>query len=101
MALLTTAATLFLLGATAAWIGSNVLSRLAGLATAMLGAVCALAVLRAPQLAMLAGVGAGFAYLVVAIAIAARLQEEYASLEAEAIEAADRDDEPTERSRGG
>lgn len=83
------AITLVLLGALAAWAASNAITRLAGVAIALLGAVCALAALGAPPSAQIAATAAALVYTLVGAAIVVLVQESYGSIETAALDAAD------------
>lgn len=97
LALAASAVALAMLGAAAALILPNAIKRVAGLTLAGFGAVGALAVLGAPEGAVLAGVAVTFAYTAIGAAIAVRLQESYGSLEAGEIDAADAGDDAQDR----
>ena len=85
-----------LIGAATAWRSANATKRLAGLLIASLGALLALAALRAPEAALIAGVAATFAQLLIGAALLVRLQEAYGGVEAADIDAADEASEPPE-----
>lgn len=82
---------LVVIGAGAALLLDNAIKRLAGLMIAGFGAVLVLAVLGAPDGAMVAGVAILFAQLIVGVAIVVRLQESYGAIEAGDVDAADRE----------
>lgn len=95
--LLVGAAALLLLGAIAAWTSTNVVKRVAAIALAHIGAVCALSVLGAPDKALSAAVTAAFAQLTLGVALVVLLQERYGAVEVLDIDAADAQSEPTGR----
>lgn len=87
------AVALLVVGATGALVLGNVIKRLVALLIAGFGALAALAALGAPNGALLAGVVVLFAQTALGAAIAVRLQEEYGTIEAPDVDAADRDDD--------
>jgi hypothetical protein len=96
-ALLTAAILLVVTGATAAWSSDNAMKRLAGLVIAGLGSMIALAVLGAPEAALIAGAAAVFAQLAVGAALLVRLQEGYGSIETPDVDLADAQGEAPEQ----
>lgn len=88
------AVALLMSGATAALVSPNAIKRLVGLGIAVLGALAALAALRAPEGAIVAGAAVLLAQLIVGVAITIRLHESYGGIEAPEIDAADAEDEP-------
>jgi hypothetical protein len=90
------AVVLVLLGILSAWTASNAITRLAGVAIALLGGICALAALGAPPSAQIVAGAAAFAYLLVGAAIVVLVQENYGSIEAAALDSADSGAEPPE-----
>lgn len=92
------AVALLLVGVVTAWTSTNVAKRVGGVVVALTAALIALAVLGAPPALLIAGVGLGFAQLVVGAALLVRLQEGYGGLEAPEFDAADADGEPAEPS---
>lgn len=89
---------LLMVGIATTWLAANGAKRLAGLAVSGMGAVAALAALRAPDAALIAGLAAGFAQLALGAALLVRLQEGYGATDAPEIDAADIQDEPPEAS---
>lgn len=85
-----------LLGVSAALAASNALTRLAGVGIALLGAVCAMAALGAPQAAQIVAAAAALAYMLVGAAIVVLVQESYGSIESTALDSADAASEPPE-----
>jgi hypothetical protein len=96
-ALLACAIVLLTAGAAASWISSNAGKRIGGAVVAWLGAIAALAALRAPEGLLVAGAAAGFAQVLVSAALMVRVQEAYGAIEAPEIDAADAQSEPPER----
>ncbi len=86
----------FALGAVAAFTAGPALKRVLGLFIAETGAALAALALGAPQAFALAGVGVGVAALVIGAALVVRVQERYAAVEIDAVDAADRAAEPAE-----
>jgi hypothetical protein len=84
---------LVVIGAAAALLMANAIKRVAGLTIAGFGATVALAVLGAPDSALVASVAVLFAQTLVGVAIVVRLQESYGGVEAPEIDNADRDDD--------
>lgn len=95
--LLAASVLLVVAGALAAWASANVAKRVAGVVIALMGATCALAVLTAPSGVMAAAVASAFGYCAVGVAVLARLQEAYGSVEAPEIDRIDQQDEPGPR----
>lgn len=87
------AVALVMIGAAGALLLANVIKRMAALLIAGFGALAALAALGAPSGALLAGVAVMFVQTVLGAAIAVRLQESYAAVEAPEVDAADAQDE--------
>lgn len=85
-----------LLGVIVTLAASNALTRLAGVAIALLGGVCALAALGAPQAAQIVAAATALAYLFVGAAIVVLVQESYGSIETAALDSADAASEPPE-----
>jgi len=81
-------------GAVGAFTTANALKKVGAIAVALGGALLALALLQAPNLALIALVAVSFAYAVVGVALAVRLQEAYGVIETDEIDAADEQDEP-------
>lgn len=98
-ALLAVAIVLMMAGAASAWVSPNAGKRVGGIVIAWMGAVAALAALRAPSALLVAGLAVGFAYVVVAAAMMVRLQESYGGVEAPDIDAAEAEREPPEQAR--
>lgn len=90
------AVVLLLIGVAMAWASANTAKRLAGLLIAQLGAMLGLAVLGAPQGAIIAGVALAFAHVLVGAALIVRLQEAYGGVEVAEFDAADEQSEPSE-----
>ena len=88
------AAALLMLGAATALVSANAIRRLVGLNIAMLGAVAALAALRAPDGAIVAGAAVMLTQLIVGVAVTVRLHESYGGIETTDIDAADAEGEP-------
>jgi hypothetical protein len=88
------AVALLMLGAATALVSPNAIKRLVGLGIAMLGALAALAALRAPEGAIVAGAAVLLAQLTLGVAITIRLQESYGGIETPDIDAADAEAEP-------
>lgn len=88
---------LVMIGAATALLFSNVIKRVAGLLIAGFGALGALAVLGAPDGALVVGVAILFAYTATGAAIVVRLQEAYGSVETLEIDAADAEREAQDR----
>ncbi len=80
---------LLVAGAATALLAPNALKRLIGLGLATLGVLAALAALRSPEAVLVAGVTGLLGQFVIGVAITIRLQEEYGSIEAPEIDAAD------------
>ena len=93
---LAAAAALLMIGAVTALSSNNVAKRLAGLLIALIGAVLGLAALGAPGAALIAGLAAVFAQILVGVALLVRLQEAYGVTELAEIDAADAESEPAE-----
>lgn len=93
---LVAAIALLLIGVATAWASANTAKRLAGLLIAQIGAMLGLAVLGAPQGAIIAGVALAFALMLVGAALIVRLQEAYGGVEAAEFDAADEQSEPAE-----
>ena len=93
---LAAAAALLMIGAVTALSSNNVAKRLAGLLIASIGAVLGLAGLGAPEAALIAGLAAVFAQILVGVALLVRLQEAYGVTEFAEIDAADAESEPAE-----
>lgn len=87
---------LLMIGAVTAWASTNALKRVAGLMLALIGAILAMAVLGAPGFALLAGVAAAAASLLVGVALLVRLQESYGGVETPEFDLADDQSEPIE-----
>lgn len=87
---------LLMIGAVTAWTSTNVVKRLAGLMIALIGAVLAMAVLGAPGIALIAGVTAALASLLIGLALLVRLQESYGGVETPEFDIADEQSEPIE-----
>lgn len=87
------AVALLVVGATGALVMTNVIKRVVALLIAGFGAIAALAALGAPSGALLAGVVVLFAQTTLGAVLAVRLQEDYGSVEAQDIDAADREDD--------
>ena len=83
-------------GSVAAFASAHALKKVAAVLMALVGAALVLALLGAPSAAVLAAVAIAFAYCIVGVAIAARLQEAYGSVELDELDAADEQDEPRE-----
>lgn len=83
-------------GALTAAASSNAMKKILGVLISLVGAVFALALLAAPDAAVLAALAIAFAYVVVGVAVTVRLQEGYASIEALDLDAADAQEEPRE-----
>lgn len=84
---------LLIVGATGALALTNVIKRIVALLIAGFGAIAALAALGAPSGALLAGVAVLFAQTALGAVLTVRLQEDYGSVEAQDIDAADREDD--------
>jgi hypothetical protein len=80
---------LVLIGAATALVASNAVKRLVGVCLAFLGAIAGAAVMAAPALSLLAVGAVGVAYLALGAAIAVRMHERFASIEASEVDAAD------------
>lgn len=93
---LTVAFALLMAGAAAAWRSANIGRRLAGIVCAQIGAILALAILGAPPTATIGAVAICFAYTALGVAMIVRLQEGYASTEANEVDSADERSEPAE-----
>lgn len=87
---------LLLLGAVAVLRAGNAVKRLGGVLIAYLGALFAAAALHAPAAALMVGVGAMAATLMVGAALIVRLQETYSSVERDELDMADAMSEPVE-----
>ncbi len=87
---------LLMIGAVTAWTSTNVFKRVAGLVIALIAAILALAVLGAPSFALMAGVSAAAANLLIGLALLVRLQESYGGVETPEFDLADDQSEPTE-----
>lgn len=94
---LAAAAVLLLTGATMAWTATNAVKRVVGIAIAGFAAMLALAVLRAPEAALIAALALVFAHVLIGAAIVVRLQEGYGGVELTDIDAADEHAEPPEQ----
>lgn len=90
------AAILLALGAAVCLNASNIAKRMVSLCVALIGAVLGAAALHAGDGAVIAGAAIAAAYAAVGFSALVRLQEAYASVEAEDIDAADLADEPAE-----
>jgi hypothetical protein len=88
------AVALLMIGAATALVSPNAIKRLVGLSIAMLGALAALAALRAPEGAIVAGSAVLLAQLTLGVAITIRLHASYGGIETPEIDAADADAEP-------
>lgn len=88
---------LVMIGAATALLFPNVIKRVAGLVIAGLGVAGALALLGAPEGALIVGVAVIFAYAAIGAAIAVRLQEAYGSVETPDIDTADAENEAQDR----
>jgi hypothetical protein len=95
-AMFAVAAALALSGVVAALTAANLITRLAGLAIALLGGVCALAAAAAPAAAQMVAAACGLAYVLIGAALVLRAQEAYHSLESPALDAADAAEEPAD-----
>lgn len=84
---------LVVIGAMGALLLANAIKRIAALAIAGFGAIVALAAFGAPDGALVTGVAILFAQTVLGAAIVVRLQESYGAVEANEVDAADRDDD--------
>ena len=84
---------LLIVGATGALALTNVIKRIVAWLIAGFGAIAALAALGAPSGALLAGVAVLFAQTALGAVLTVRLQEDYGSVEAQDIDAADREDD--------
>ena len=93
---LSAAVLLLCLGAASCLSASNVSKRLVALFVAMLGALLGAALLRASAGTVLAGVAVAAAYAALGFALLVRIQESYASVEADELDAGDFEDEPLE-----
>lgn len=83
-------------GALTAAASSNAMKKILGVLISLVGAAFALALLAAPDAAVLGALAIAFAYLVIGVAVTVRLQESYASIEAHELDAADAQEEPRE-----
>jgi hypothetical protein len=83
-------------GSVAAFAAANALKKIAAVLTALVGAGLVLALMGAPSVALFAFVAIAFAYCILGVAIAVRLQEAYGSAELSELDAADEQDEPRE-----
>jgi hypothetical protein len=83
-------------GAAAAFTSNHALKKVAAATVALVGACVALALLGAPTIALLAGVGLALAYCLVGVAVVVRLQEAYGSVEQTHLDSIDDQDEPGE-----
>jgi hypothetical protein len=88
------AVALLMIGAVTALVSANATKRLVGLGIAMLGALAALAALRAPEGAIIAGAAVLLAQVILGVAIIIRLHESYGGIETPDIDAADAEAEP-------
>ena len=85
-------------GAVTAFVSGNALKKVVAVATALIGADVALALLGAPSVALVAASALAFAYCLIGAAVVVRLQEAYGGVELPEVDAADEQDEPRENS---
>jgi hypothetical protein len=90
--------TLLTIGAVTAWASVNVAKRIGGLLIAQIAALLGLAVLGAPNAALMAGLAVAFVMLVLGCALLVRLQEAYGGVELPDLDQADEQSEPREPS---
>jgi hypothetical protein len=91
--LLAAAVAFVLVGAITTTVSGNATKRIAGLFIATLGALLALAALRAPEGALIVAAVAGFAHVAIGAALVTRMQEAYGGVDIAAINAADEQSE--------
>lgn len=94
-AMVAAAVMVMVLGMLALLTSANAGKRLAGAATAMLGAVLALAALRAPSIFISAAAAVALVYAALGALVLIRLQESYGDTELPAVDAVDDDTERT------
>lgn len=87
---------LLVCGATLAWSSASFTKRVAGVIIALSGAIAGVAVVGAPQAALIAGAVTLFAYATIGVGVLARLQEDYGATEIADIDRADAESEPPE-----
>ena len=95
---LAAAAVVLIVGVTTALASANAVKRVCGLTLVMLAVLLALAALRVPQAALMAGLAVVFAQMLIGAAVLVRLQEAYGVIEVAEFDAADAKAEPAEPS---